>query len=191
MPIDPETLEGLKPRQIEWLTTRLESINDAQANEETGVTDQEVTNWRKRDSRFRQVQDNIRRMAIQYAMEEVGGALVAAVKVIEDALKAEDRYGNPDHTTRLTAAKMILSTHGMFKNRTEISGPGGQPLSIGNVNIQFNKLSIGEMENLETLTQKLISHPTSGNGGSVPLGLTDGACDAEFTELCETSVADS
>ena len=195
MPIDPQLIENLKPEQIHWLNVRLESSNDSDALRKTGLSQSTLSYWRQKDNAFRGAQDHIRKLAVTLAMEDAGGSLIAAMRALQEALEAEDRYGNADHKIRMEAAKAILSTHGLLKSKTEISGPDGKALGIGSVNIQFNKLSVGDMEALEGIVTKLIpdgnaSHETS-DGGNLPLCLTDGACEAEFTELCEASVADS
>lgn len=168
---------ALSAEQLRFLAARLLVGSDAKAAEQAGVSVGSAYRWKCEDSEFRQAYEEtfsegvkiakaytarlLGLMARNYelALDATKPILVKVALVGADGkLEATDEQQVvtvPDWKTRLAANEAVGKIHGLFINRTEVSGRDGKPIEVRQTPaMDLSNLTDQELDDLERLLRK-------------------------------------
>lgn len=119
----------LSSLQLRFLAQRLLTKTDAEASELTNVSLPAIVVW-KRQPEFMRVYQRGQEAALETAQRLMLCNIGRAVERITEAMDAITSDGLPDYSIRLAAAKLMLQSQGILKERRVIEGSESSPLRV-------------------------------------------------------------
>jgi len=119
---------GLTGLQWRFIANRLTTSTDQEAAEITGVAPATVSRWKSGSLEFAEQYETSFRDGVHVAMEIARQNLGKAANTLADALEAKDGR-NPDYQARIAAAKLLFQSHGLLKDKVDLTS-GGKSLRI-------------------------------------------------------------
>jgi hypothetical protein len=145
----------LTAQQWRFLALRLVSKTDTEAARELGIAENTPANWKGNDPEFAREYEACFRDGVHVAQEIARRNLGRAADTLCSALGATTTSGQPNWRARLEAARLLLQTHGLLRDRQELSGPGGGPIQHKmNEPLDLTRLSDAELAALERLVER-------------------------------------
>lgn len=120
---------GLNPNMTRFLSERLDCNSDKEAAERIGVRPQSVSQWKIDFPEFRDMYEQLSSDGVKIATEMLRQKLGKAAEVVIETLKANNGR-KPDYTNRLAAAKLLMQSQGMLKERRVHEGDPDNPIEV-------------------------------------------------------------
>lgn len=149
---------GLTAQQWRFIAARLTSSSDKEAAEQVGVRPQQVYEWKYESPEFRQAYEAAFADGVHVAMEMCRQALGEAAATLREGLTAMDARGRPDWSARMAAVKLLFQSHGLLREKREITGADGGAIQVRQA-LDLAALTDEELETIATIYARKLRPP--------------------------------